>query len=32
MGERARLKPLLGFVFLLQILIYPVVLCWAWNV
>jgi ammonia channel protein AmtB len=32
MGERARLKPLLGFVFLLQILIYPVVLCWAFNV
>jgi len=31
MGERSRLKPLLGFVFLLQLLIYPVALCWAWN-
>ena len=31
MGERARLKPLIGFVVLMQILIYPIVMCWAWN-
>jgi ammonium transporter, Amt family len=31
MGERSRLKPLIGFVVLLQILIYPFVMCWAWN-
>jgi len=31
MGERARLKPFIGFVVLLQILIYPIVMCWAWN-
>ncbi len=31
MGERARLKPLIGYIVLLQILIYPIVMCWAWN-
>jgi ammonia channel protein AmtB len=31
MGERAKLIPLLGYVLLLQILIYPVILCWAYN-
>lgn len=31
MGERAKLKPLLGYIFMLQILIYPFILCWAWN-
>ncbi|TNV84072.1 hypothetical protein FGO68_gene17622 [Halteria grandinella] len=32
MGERARLKPLLGYVFMLQLIIYPICLCWAWNI
>ena len=31
MGERTRMKPLIWFVFLMSFLIYPVVLCWAWN-
>jgi ammonia channel protein AmtB len=32
MNERTRLKPLMGYVVLLQILIYPVILSWAWNI
>ena len=31
MSERARLKPLLGYVVMLQLIIYPIALCWAWN-
>lgn len=32
MNERTRLKPLLGYVVILQVLLYPVILCWAWNI
>lgn len=31
LGERARLEPLVGFMLVLQTVIYPVVLSWAWN-
>jgi ammonia channel protein AmtB len=31
MGERAKLEPIIGFIFVLQIILYPVVLSWAWN-
>ena len=31
MGERARLEPLVGFMIVLQTIIDPVVLSWAWN-
>lgn len=31
MGERARLEPLLFFTILIQTLIFPIALSWAWN-
>lgn len=31
MSERARLEPMLGFVILLQTILYPVIMSWAWN-
>jgi ammonia channel protein AmtB len=31
LGERARLEPLIGFMIVLQTIIYPVVMSWAWN-
>jgi ammonia channel protein AmtB len=31
MSERARLEPLLGFIIVLEIIILPVIFCWAWN-
>ena len=31
MSERARLEPLLGFILILQTIVYPVQMSWAWN-
>jgi len=31
MAERTRLEPLLVFIFFLNIILYPPVLAWAWN-
>ena len=31
MAERTRLEPLLVFIFILNIILYPPVLAWAWN-
>lgn len=32
MAERTRMIPMLGYVFLMQLLIYPICLSWAWNI
>jgi Amt family ammonium transporter len=32
MAERTKLKPIIGYVFLMQLLIYPVCMSWAWNI
>ena len=31
MAERTRIEPLIGFVVLQQIILYPIIMCWAWN-
>lgn len=31
MSERAKLEPLLGFILVLQTVLYPIVLNWSWN-
>lgn len=31
LAERARLEPLVGFMIILQTIIYPVIMSWAWN-
>jgi ammonia channel protein AmtB len=31
LGERAKLEPLVGFMVVLQTIIYPVIMSWAWN-
>lgn len=31
LGERSKLEPILGFVGIQQILVYPFFMCWAWN-
>ena len=31
LAERVRIEPIIGFLFVQQIIIYPFMLCWAWN-